>query len=208
MIKKIILFDWDDTLFSKTKYRRNVINNLSRLSQLPLEEISEFEAHYFNNLIRSDDFTIEDFINKFSRQFNKNIDIEYFSTDKLSIYSQSLFPETAQILEKIKDKYSLGIYSQGFVGLQKLKIKYSGIGDFFDDNLIFIDRNKTRPEFVLQIPINVTIVDDKKEVVESLVQQRPDLKVIWMNRINDEIIDRVAKIQNLNDLIKILELEK
>jgi hypothetical protein len=102
----------------------------------------------------------------------------------------------------MKNKYILGIYSQGFVNLQKIKIKYSGIEKYFNKNLIFIDRDKTHQDFVKNLPIKATVVDDKKEVIETLKELRPDLKLIWINRKNDETIDGVKTIKNLKNLIQ------
>lgn len=200
-MKKIILFDWDDTLFSKAKYRRKVISNLIKLSKVSQQEVYEFEKQYFDNLIRSDDFTIKDFVSKFTYKFNKEIDLENFSTDKLGIYSNALFPETIEVLEKMKNKYILGIYSQGFKALQKIKIKYSGIEHFFDKDLIFITRRKLDKEFLKKIPQKILIIDDKQEVIETLKQLRPDLGLVWINRNDEETLDGVTTIKNLNNLI-------
>lgn len=202
MNKKIILFDWDDTLFSKKEYKKNLRSNLARICEVSEEKIFEFEEQYFEGLIKSDDFKIEDFVYSFSKKFSKKIDLQDFSTDKLGIYSKALFPETIEVLEKIKNKYSLGIYSQGFESLQKIKIKYSGTEKYFNKNLIFIDRDKTRQDFVENLPTKAIVVDDKKEVIEILKKLRSDLVLIWINRINEEKIEGVKTIKNLNNLIQ------
>lgn len=201
-MNKIILFDWDNTLFSKTEYKKFLRSNLARVCEVSEEKIFGFEELYFNNLVKSDDFKINDFVSSFEQKFNKKIDLEDYSTDKLGIYSKALFPETIEVLEKMKNKYILGIYSQGFVNLQKIKIKYSGIEKYFNKNLIFIDRDKTHQDFVKNLPIKATVVDDKKEVIETLKELRPDLKLIWINRKNDETIDGVKTIKNLKNLIQ------
>lgn len=200
MNKKIILFDWDDTLFSKTEYKNYLRNNLARICETTKDEIFDFEEKYFDSLSRSDNFKINDFVNSFAQKFNKKIDLKDFSTDNLKIYSKALFPETIEVLNKIKNKYSLGIYSQGFVSLQKLKIKNSGVESFFDENFIFIDRNKTEINFLNKLPVGVIIVDDKKEVIETIKSNRPDLKLIWINRKDAEKMDGVKTIKNLREL--------
>lgn len=204
MIKKIILFDWDDTLFSKNLYKDNLITNLTRVCEITKEEALKTDDEYFNNLKKSGDFKIEDFLKTFENKFGKKINLEDFNTDKLGIYSKSLFSETIEVLEKLTNKYSFGIYSQGYISLQKLKIKHSGIERFFNHDLFFIDQNKINDEFIQKLPKEIIVVDDKKEVIDKLKQLRPDLKLIWINRINDEKNDGVTKIQNLNDLVKIL----
>lgn len=201
MDKKIILFDWDDTLFSKTKYKKNLRSNLARICEVSEVKIFEFEEQYFNRLVKSDDFKIENFVSSFEQKFSKKIDLEDFSTNKLGIYSQAFFPEIIEVLEKMKNKYVLGIYSQGFESLQKIKIKYSGIEKYFNKNLIFIDRDKTSQNFIKNLPIKSIIIDDKKEVIETLKKLRPDLKLIWINRNNKEKIKGVKTIKSLSELI-------
>ena len=200
MNKKIILFDWDDTLFSKTEYKKNLRNNLARICETTEEKIFEFEEKYFDSLSRSDNFEINDFVNNFAQKFNKKIELNDFSTDNLKIYSKALFPETIEVLNKIKEKYILGIYSQGFVNLQKLKIKNSGVENYFDENLFFIDRNKTQIDFIKKLPIEATIIDDKKEIIEALKNNRPDIKLIWINRIDEEKMENIKTIKNLKEL--------
>jgi len=201
MNKKIILFDWDDTLFSKYLYKKNLITNLARVCKITEEEATKIDDEYLNNLAKSGDFKIKNFLKTFENKSLEKIYVKDFNTDKLGIYSSSLFSETIEILEKLKKKYRVGIYSQGYVSLQRLKIKYSGIEDFFDKNLIFIDRNKTQNQFIQKLPKGSVVVDDKKEVIEILKQLRPDLELIWVNRINEEIIDEVKTIKSLNELI-------
>lgn len=201
MDKKIILFDWDDTLFSKTKYKKNLRSNLARICEVSEVKIFEFEEQYFNRLVKSDDFKIENFVSSFEQKFSKKIDLEDFGTNKLGIYSQAFFPEIIEVLEKMKNKYVLGIYSQGFESLQKIKIKYSGIEKYFNKNLIFIDRDKTSQNFIKNLPIKSIIIDDKKEVIETLKKLRPDLKLIWINRNNKEKIKGVKTIKSLSELI-------
>ncbi len=200
MNKKIILFDWDDTLFSKTEYKKRLRSNLAKICQTTEEEIFEFEEKYFDNLTRSDNFEINDFVNSFSKKFNKEISLKDFSTDNLDIYSQSLFSETIEVLNKIKEKYILGIYSQGFVSLQKLKIKNSGVENFFDESVIFIDRNKTALDFLNKLPVGAIVIDDKKEVIETLKSNRPDLELIWINRIDNEKMEDVKTVTSLREL--------
>lgn len=204
MNKKIILFDWDDTLFSKTVYKKNLITNLAMVCDISEEKATKADDEYFGNLIKSGDFRIEDFLTFFEQRFNKKIDFEDFSTDKLGIYSNALFPETIEVLVKMINKYTLGIYSQGFESLQKIKIKYSGIKHFFDQNLIFVDRDKTRIGLVKKLPVGVTVIDDKKEVIKRLKQMRKDLKLVWINQIDDETIDGVLTIKKLDDLINLI----
>lgn len=201
MNKKIILFDWDDTLFSKKLYKGNLLSNLARICEISVEEATAVDNDYFENLIKSGDFRIEDYLGFFEQRFGKKINLEDFNTDKLGIYSKALFTETVEVLEKMKDQYILGIYSQGFESLQRLKIKYSGIENYFDKDLIFIDRDKTKPDFVGKLPTGVMVIDDKKEVIEALREMRMDLDLVWINRENKDHFDGALTIKSLEGLI-------
>lgn len=199
MEKKLILFDWDDTLFSKVEYKKRLRSNLARICEASEEEIFEFEEKCFESLKKSDDFQIDNFVKSFEEKFGKKIELEDFSSDNLKIYSEALFPETISVLNNLKDKFNLGIYSQGFIPLQKIKIKSSGIEDFFDEKFVFIDRDKLATEFLAKLPDGATIVDDKKEVVEKL-KTLNRFNVIWINRINDEKISGVKTIKSLLEI--------
>jgi hypothetical protein len=203
MSKKIILFDWDDTLFSKAEYKKNLRSNLARICEVSEEEIFEFEEKYFDSLANSGDFQIDDFVKSFSQKFNKKIDLEDFSTDRLGIYSKALFPETVGVLNKLKTNFRLGIYSQGFDSLQKIKIRSSGIESFFDQNLIYINRNKLDSEFIETLPDEATIIEDKKEVIEKL-KSVGRFQLFWINRNNDEKIDGVTTIKTLDELVNLI----
>lgn len=203
MNKKIILFDWDDTLFSKKLYKGNLLSNLARICEISIEEATAADNEYFENLIKSGDFKIEDYLSFFEKRFNKKINLKDFNTDELGIYSKALFDETIEVLKKMKYDYTLGIYSQGFESLQRLKIKFSGIENYFDKDLIFIDRDKTQPEFVAKLPTGVMVVDDKKEVIKTLSETRPDLELAWINRLDQEKLEgpRARTIKGLNELL-------
>ena len=203
MDEKIILFDWDDTLFSKAEYKKNLRGNLARICEVSEEEIFELEEKYFDNLINSGDFQIDDFVRTFSQRFNKKINLEDFSTDRLGIYSRALFPETIGVLNKLKINFQLGIYSQGFDSLQKIKIKSSGIENFFDQNLIYINRNKLDPEFIKKLPNDVIVIEDKKEVIEKL-KDTGRFQLFWINRIDDQKIEGVTTIKNLGELVNLI----
>lgn len=201
MEKEIILFDFDDTLFSKIEYKKNLRSNLARICEATEKEIFCFEEKYFESLIKSDDFKIDDFLQKSSQKFNKNIQLEDFNSDKLGIYSGALFSDSISTLNNLKDNFRLGIYSQGFNSLQRIKIKSSGIESFFDKELIYISRNKLDPKFVEKLPDGATIVDDKKEVIEKLHPLKK-FKLCWLSRVNNEKFPGVKTIKSLLEIAK------
>jgi len=203
MNERVILFDWDDTLFNKAVYKKNLIDSLVVVCGVGIDEAAAADGEYFENLAKSDDFRIEDYLIFFEQKFGKEIDKEIFVSDKLGIYSGSLFTEVIGVLKELKNKgVTLGIFSQGFDSLQRLKIKNSGIEDYFDKDLIFIDRDKARPEFISGLPKNSIVIDDKKEVIEAIGRQRADLNPIWINRKdNDNTVTNINRISDLTQML-------
>ena len=200
MEKDLILIDIDDTMFSKDKFIRNLSENLANVCQVQSEEILELEKKYIASLAKSGDFRIDNFLEYLEENFNKKIELDDFVSDNLGIYSASLFTDTITALDKLKNNFRLGIYSQGFTDIQEIKIRSSGIKDFFDEKFIYIDRDKLSDDFLKQLPDGVTIIDDKKEVVKKL-KSLNRFNIIWINRNDNEQIDGITTIKSLDELI-------
>jgi phosphoglycolate phosphatase-like HAD superfamily hydrolase len=204
MKEKIILFDLDDTLFSKNEYVKRLGDNLAKECGVSVEEVMTMEKDYFESLKNSNDFHIKNLLKYLNKNFDKKIELEKFNSDKLKIYSGSLFPDTIPVLKKLqKNNFTLGIYSQGFDDCQRVKMNASGIGDFIDNRFIFINRNKSDPEFIRTLP-NSTIIDDKKEKIEQL-ELVGRFNLTWINRKNDEVIGgKITTAKDLNEFADIV----
>jgi phosphoglycolate phosphatase-like HAD superfamily hydrolase len=201
MNKKIILFDWDDTLFSKSGYQKRLSETLAKVCNLPAETVWKLEEEYFNGLDKSGDFRVDKLLEFVRQKSGKQVDLTNFIASNPEIYSGALFPEIVTVLDQLKEKFLLGIYSQGFIDLQKTKIEYSGIKNYFDEKLIYLNNNKLDSDFIKTLPNKVMLVDDKKEVIETLKQLRPDLELVWINRKDEEKTDGVRTIQSLKELL-------
>jgi len=130
--------------------------------------------------------------------------LESFSTDKLGIYSGALFPETISILNRLKNNFILGIYSQGDVDCQRIKIKASGIGEFFDEKYTFITTDKSDPDFIKKLPDGAIIIDDKQSKIEPL-EKTGRFKLFWINRKDDEIMEgNVTTVKDLNEFVNLV----
>lgn len=200
MNKKIILFDWDDTLFSKTEYKKRLSAALANVTKIPEDEVWKFEEEYFESLDRSGDFRVDNFLQFISQKSEIKIDLTNFVNDNSNIYSGAVFSEVINVLNQLRNTFVLGVYSQGFNDLQRMKIKNSGLENYFDEKLIYINSNKLDPKFIATLPTESIIIDDKKEVIETLKQLRFDLELIWINRIDDEKMPGVKTITSLREL--------
>lgn len=200
-----VLFDVDDTLFNKVKFKENFNNGLANSCNEPVERIDRMMSEYIGGLKNSDDFKPNEFIQYLGEMTGKRECFENFKIDNPEIYTNSLFNETLVTLSELKKIYGvLGVFSQGFVDFQNTKIDKSGIRKFFDEKFIYIGRDKLDPEFIKTIPEGSIIIDDKKSVVEKL-NSLNRFKVIWINRKTDEKMDGVPTIKSLEELFTLFE---
>ena len=70
MEKQQILFDWDDTLFSKKKFIKNLCENLGKECDSNAQKIEDIEKEYVNSLNKSGDFRMEGFLNYLENKVN------------------------------------------------------------------------------------------------------------------------------------------
>lgn len=129
--------------------------------------------------------------------FNSLLNI-YYGDEYKYIYKNSIFKETEPILESLKTRFNLGIYSEGTDKFQNHKFQKMGISKYFDPNLIFIVSAKDTPEVVSKLPRGAIVVDDKEKICEFLTKN--NIKAIWLNKIDDRESDRFKTIHNLSDL--------
>jgi FMN phosphatase YigB (HAD superfamily) len=136
---------------------------------------------YIKNLKSSTDFQPENYCLALSEHFwcdyKKLIDI-FYKYEKT--YKNILYPDTITTLEKLKEKYILGIFSEGYKRFQLTKLKFSGILPYFDRKYIFLRRRKLSKKFLGLIPANSIIIDDNKKVIDILTKN--NIKNLWVDR--------------------------
>ncbi len=201
MIQKTILFDFDNTICDTSGTVDNYCRQFEKRFSIPTEKTLQVLAEYKATLDSSTDFRPEDFARKIAKSFG--FDFNLLLETLLDIRNYPKFDEVDGVLSELSKKYSLGIFSEGFEDWQRKKIDFCGVLDFFDQNLIIIERRKLSPESINRIPTGATVIDDKKIVVETLAETRSDLKLIWLNRLSDEKVEtpQIRTIKNLNELL-------
>jgi len=199
MDKKIILFDIDKTLLNPYPIMDDLADKINNKFH---KEIDVFEIYneYVKKLDSSTDFYPKDFLELVSKKTKISFTEinSYFYNPK--IWESYVYEGTKDFLNKIKFNFNLGIFSEGFRSFQNKKLKMSKLDIFFKKDLTFISRRKLNNVFLKTIPKEVIIVDDKKEVIETLKKLRPDLNLIWINRIDDTILEGIKTIKNLREL--------
>lgn len=202
MNKKIILFDIDDTLVDVHPMARKFYQKIADHIGISLEAIITTKEKYSATLERYSDYYPDELLNFIYDFFevSSNKRINPFIEDKY--YLESLFPEVKPVIEKLKNDYKLGIFSEGFVDYQSRKIQ--GLTDLLEKDLVFIERRKLSPESINKIPTGAVVIDDKRIVIETLASIRPDLSLFWINRQNDEKIEtpKIRTISSLDGLIE------
>jgi len=198
----IVLFDIDNTLINTKKLSLLAYTDIAKQTGKSFEEISKLKDEYKDSLELNTDFYPDRLMVFLEKKIGQPIDNPF---NKKEIYVESLFEETVELLNKLKQTKRLGIYSEGFTDYQTKKLEFSGIIGFFDKDLIFIKRRKLDDESLNVIPDGATIVDDNSKVVKKLNTIKR-FKTIWLNMSNNETIEGISTIKNLNevpDLVKV-----
>jgi phosphoglycolate phosphatase-like HAD superfamily hydrolase len=204
MNKKIILFDIDRTILDTEVLGENVYKNIAAATQKTINEIEIINQDYKNGLESKTDFDPDIFLKKVADKTGVSLDTLNQAMFKAKNFV--LYPNVLEVLKKLSQKrVKLGIYSEGVLEWQRKKIILTEILGYFDTDLVFIERRKLSPESISKIPYGVMVIDDKKEVIETLKQLRKDLRLVWINRIDDEKIDGVITIQNLTEVSKFIQ---
>lgn len=199
-MKRAIYFDIDHTLFDSSKLGLLFYQELSKQLDLSVEEIIKIQNEYRTTLKSHTDFYPEDFFKYIYKSLGKNYSNFINPIDKAELYQKSIFEETIEVLKVLKNTYRLGIFSEGYTDYQNRKMKYSGIIDYLDKDLIIISRRKLNEEDIKKIETGSIVIDDDKEVVKQL-KNYGHFETVWLNRKNDqEMIENVAMIKSLDEL--------
>lgn len=205
MQKQIILFDIDKTLFDgHLMFEKFLVPSLIKELGFDEKNIIQVQEEYKKTLEKHTDFNPEEFIYFLAK--SKGIDsqpiFDIFYTPEF--FSKSIFPEVKPILDELGENYILGIFSEGLKSWQSKKLDNMGIKNYFEQNLVFIERRKTASAVLRTLPEKAIIVDDNVDVIADLLnfgRVRP----IWINRVSKPIIEGVREIKNLTELPAFLE---
>lgn len=199
-MERLTFFDVDKTTFDTKSSGEKTSESLALATGRSVSEINEINKEYKEGLASTTDFNHNDFLRKVASETGV-----VFKTLKQAMLKPEnfvLYPETLFVLRElwIRGEKS-GLFTEADPEWQNEKIKLTGIIDFLDPSLILIERRKLKSEAIAKIPNGATLIDDKKEVIETLKQLRPDLKLVWINRKSEEEMEGVRTIHNLNELL-------
>lgn len=228
---KIVLFDLDNTLWDHTQAQAVAIEKLAKKYNLPGAEFARVYK-FFNEkawqMFARGVFTLSDMRHfRFALSFEalgevaRGLDPLSVGEEYLRIYGEEsiLCPYADTVLQRLSEKFTLGILTNGFRDIQMKKIKSSPIGKYLTyffsaDEVQFLKPDERYFKFVLD-----RIDGSKDEIVyvgdsfeEDIIGgKKAGLKVIWYNpekkKIEPQMVEYKpdAEITDLRELIEILE---
>ncbi|NWJ49733.1 MAG: noncanonical pyrimidine nucleotidase, YjjG family [Bacteroidetes bacterium] len=126
-----------------------------------------------------------------------------------------LMPGTIEVLEQLKNEYHLHIITNGFEEIQKVKMEYAGLNDYFDcivtseeagskkpDNRIF---NYALEKAGAKVTESIMIGDDFE--VDILGATSIGMDTIFYDPKNTERVDQMStyRVTHLTELLSLLE---
>ncbi len=202
-MKPTILFDIDFTLIDSAKLREIIWTKEAVLLGVDFSRLKELQSNYTKKLIKSTDFDPKAYVSYLSKTLNckqKPLLDLYFHQPE--IYQQASYLETQKTLRTLKQTSRLGIFTEGKRLAQLTKVKNAGLLAYFDPRLIFIYHRKLAPKVISSLPQGALIVDDNREVVETLLQY-PRVTPIWLNRKDKTNHTNGTTIHTLSELLKL-----
>ncbi len=158
-----IFFDLDHTLWDTDKNSEESLNELfteMELEELGIPSFKEFHIQYrkhnerlwglyAENKIGKDAVRLHRFMHTL-QDFNiHNQDTVLFIADKFverTPYKQHLIPGAKNILSHLHGRYNLSIITNGFLESQHIKLKESGLAEFFDHVFISEEIGINKPD--------------------------------------------------------------
>ncbi len=197
-MQNLVLFDIDGVLFDPERFGKLLRSRFIKILGISEEELISANADYYSKLSERTDFDPREMTAYLSDRYGKDVatlDHVFWEED---IYQDSLFPETREVLEKLKGQKTLGIFSQGNEELQNRKLDAGKIRKYFYPEYTFILRRKLSDDSIELLPREATFIDNKHDVIEAL---QKFVDVIWINRKSEESDPAIKTIHSLHELI-------
>ncbi len=203
-MKSIILFDIDYAILNTTLFKRNYRGRVAKLLNISIDEFCEKEKDYIQKEEGFTDFNPKEYIDFISKNYGvstEDISKCFFEDDN---FKGVVFMDVLGTLEDLSKDYTLGIFSEGLVDFQLLKLHKSKLLSFFDKDFTFIFRRKLAQESFDLLPKGCFIIDDNYFVIEALNKTKL-FKPIWLNRKTKEKHPECVTVFDLINLRGILE---
>lgn len=201
-MKKIILFDIDDTIINTELFRKIQDETLAKYLGVSDLEIKKVRSDYYFGLKKSTDFFIDDYLTIVAKKYQhdfENLKKVFFGQKNIQL---CLYQDVKPVFDQLKNLgYTLGVFSEGFVSFQKFKLETNNLLEFFDPEYVFLVRRKIDPNILKKLPQNTIIVDDKPEIINELKNfaNITPIQIIRENkqdnpRVTDKIITSLTEL--------------
>lgn len=205
---KLVLLDFDGTLFDTFHFRTIIRKNLANLAGVEIGRIDEIDNLYSQHGghgIKFDPNLYCAFVGDVLKIAPYML-LQEFTYNK-EPYVESLFPDVLTTLRSLQEKgIPLGIFSEGNINFQRLKIDYSGLSPFIHSKHIYLYENKLDNALTKYLTADAVIVDNKIDVVDELSNR--GLEVIWINRLTNDVHPLSKTITSLVELDKLIRIDK
>jgi len=203
-MKPVILFDVDHTLFdTATWFKEFLTPALADFLDTDSERIGEITQQYQATLEKHTDFHPADFIQWLGEDFEADTTTLNKIFFQPKYFQRSVFPDALACIQILKEKYTLGIFSEARKEWQLQKLELSGLLSHFDPDQIHIFRRKCDADSLEQLPVS-TIIDDKLEVVAALAQT-DTIEPVWLNRRDQTSDESISTIHSLDEFPELME---
>lgn len=224
-----VFFDLDNTLLDHSKTEMEAKREIYKMYREVFEDVSFEEFHdvyvKHNNrlwhLLTEEKITkdylrlhrVKDSLEELNLNSEKSLEISY---KYIEVYSQSFFmiDGAIEVLEEIKDKFPLGIITNGFVEVQKIKLEKTGLSKYFQSVVCSEDVGRMKPHpsiFDFAVKSLNSIAEESIYIGDNyladIVGGRDfGMKTVYFNPHNNEVKDCVAdfEIKDIKEVLPIL----
>ena len=210
-MKKIIVFDLDDTLFLTQEFKKELIKNFQKIGLPKKIFLKTYLASKKDQRYLGENYQIK-LIKKIFPQYSfKKLKSVFEKTfEKAPFFVPE---ETFKILAELSLKYELILISFGEKNFQRKKIKSSGLEKFFKKIIISSQLYKISSfSRIFRKKAQIFFVEDNPSILKAIKKKFPKVITIWLSGENfnrkkklkrDSFID--YHLQNLSQLLEVLK---
>ena len=210
-MKKIIVFDLDDTLFLTQEFKKELIKNFQKIGLPKKIFLKTYLASKKDQRYLGENYQIK-LIKKIFPQYSfKKLKSVFEKTfEKAPLFVPE---ETFKILAELSLKYELILISFGEKNFQRKKIKSSGLEKFFKKIIISSQLYKISSfSRIFRKKAQIFFVEDNPSILKAIKKKFPKVITIWLSGENfnrkkklkrDSFID--YHLQNLSQLLEVLK---
>ncbi len=228
---KAVFFDLDNTLLDHSKTEMEAKREIYKMYREVFEDVTFEEFHdvyvKHNNklwhLLTEEKITkdylrlhrVKDSLEELNLNSEKSLEISY---KYIEVYSQGfhMIDGALEVLEEVKEKFPLGIITNGFAEVQKIKLEKTGLAKYFQSIVCSEDVGRMKPhpsifDFAVK-SLNSTAEESiyiGDNYLADIVGGRDfGMKTVYFNYHNNELKDCVAdfEIKDIKEILNILFL--